>query len=451
MYPDKSSRSSQLLERGSAVIPGGNTRAAVFYAPYPIYAASGAGCRITDVDGVERIDFVNCNSAAIHGHCHPHVVEAVSRQARTLMNAGMPTEGEVRLAEILCDRLPAVEKVRFNNSGTEALMFAARAARAHTGRTIIARCEGTYNGSYDDLFTSVRPQPGQWGPSDRPSTVPYSEGLPPAVVRDVVVIPYNDAEAARRIFAELGDRIACVVIDPCPSYLGFLKASDMFLRTLRELTRRHGALLVYDEVFSFRLGYSGAQGYFGVHPDLTALGKMIGGGLPVGAVGGRADIMGLFDHSTGHARVEHSGTFSGNPMTMAAGIATLELLTPGTYERLAALGERARQGLRRALKEAGVVGQVRGEGSMIALLFHDIQYDNYRGFAAGFTAPTLEKAMTFHRFMLNHGVVFIAPGAFMLSTPMDEAVIDEMLEAASAGLREMGVARKPGEHTALTA
>lgn len=435
MYPDTNSRSFQLLQRGSRVIPGGNTRSAVFYPPFPLYMASGHGCHVVDVDGVERLDFVNCNSAAIHGHAHPRVVEAVTRQVQTLMAAGMPTEGEVRLAELICERLPSVEQVRFNNSGTEALMFAVRAARAHTGRTLIVRCEGTYNGSYDDLFTSVRPTPEQWGPASRPATVPYSEGLPPAVTQDVAMIPFNDPAAAERLFAELGDRVACVVIDPCPAYLGFTRASDEFLRTLRGLTRQHGALLIYDEVFSFRLDYHGAQGFFGVLPDLTALGKVIGGGLPVGAIGGSREVMQLFDHSHGHARVEHSGTFSGNPMTMAAGIATLELWTADACERLNVLGRRVRDGLRRALRDAGIAGQVRGEASMIVLLFHDMEFRDYRGFAPGFAAPILETAMEFHRYMLNHGVIFIPPGAFILSTPMTEREIDLMLEAAADGMR----------------
>lgn len=441
MYPDFSSRSYELLQRGSKVIPGGNTRSAVYYPPYPVYVERGHGCRITDVDGIERLDFINCNSAAIHGHGHPYVVEAVTRQARELMSAGMPTEGEIRLAELICERLPSVEQVRFNNSGTEALMFAVRAARAYTGRHLIVRCEGTYNGSYDDLFTSVRPMPAQWGAADRPATVLYSEGLTPAVVGDVVVIPFNDPDAARKIFSEIGDQVACVVIDPLPSYLGFTKASDSFLRTLRELTLHHGALLIYDEVFSFRLGYQGAQGYFGVHPDLTALGKVIGGGLPVGAIGGRAEVMKLFDHASGHARVEHSGTFSGNPMTMAAGIATLELLTPEAVAHLSQLGERTRRGLRKALADTGIVGQVRGEESMIVLMFHDIGYQDYRGFAAGFTPDVLGRAMWFHRFMLNHGVIFIAPGAFILSTPMTEVDVDRMLSVAVEGMAEM--ARNP--------
>lgn len=437
MYPDSQSRSCQLLQRGQRVIPGGNTRAAVFYPPYPIYVASGDGCRVTDVDGVERLDFINCNSAAIHGHGHPYVVEAVARQARTLMSAGMPTEGEIRLAELICERLPSVEQVRFNNSGTEALMFAVRAARAWTGRTVIVRCEGTYNGSYDDLFSSVRPQPGQWGPEDRPVTVPYSEGLTRQMLEDVVVIPFNDLAAAERVFAELGSRIACVVIDPCPSYLGFLKATPGFLGGLRSLTRLHGALLIYDEVFCFRLGYRGAQGFFGIPPDLTALGKVIGGGLPVGAVGGPRELMQLFDHSQGHARVEHSGTFSGNPMTMAAGIATLELLTPEAHDRLAALGERVRAGLRNALRAAGLAGQVRGEASMAVMMFHDIDYTEYRGFASGFVPANLERSMWFHRYMLNHGTMFIAPGAFTLSTPMTERDVDSMLDAAAAGCGEL--------------
>jgi glutamate-1-semialdehyde 2,1-aminomutase len=397
---------------------------------------SGRGCRVTDVDGVERLDFVNCNSAAIHGHQHPHVLDAVQRQATTLMCSGMPTEGEVRLAEMLCDRLPGVEQVRLANSGTEALMYAVRVARAVTGRSAVARVEGTYHGSYDSFYVSVRPSPEAWGPPTAPCSVPYSEGLPGTVVEDVLVLPFNDTATAQRLLEQHSDRIACIVVDPLPAFLGFLRASDEFLTMLRETATRCGMLLVFDEVFCFRLGPQGAQGFVGIDPDLTALGKVIGGGLPVGALGGKRQFMQLFDHSRGHARVEQSGTFSGNPMTVAAGIATLELLDASAFDRMSYLGQRLRDGLGTALRDAGVAGQARGEGSMNTLIFNDRDYANYREFVATMAAPgVLERAAWFHRFMLDQGVIFIPPGLFILSTPMTVADIDAVVQKAASGFQ----------------
>lgn len=438
MYADTSPESRALFERGVAVIPGGNTRSAVYYPPFPLYMASGRGARITDADGVERLDFVNCNSAAIHGHSHPGITRAVVEQAQRLLCSGMPTAGEVRLAEMLCERLPSVEQVRFANSGTEALMFAVRIARAATGRTRLARPEGTYHGSYDPLFVSIRPGPEAWGPANAPHSVPYSQGLPSSAPGDVLVLPFNDVEAARALLERHGRDLACIVVDPCPAYLGFAAATPDYLRLLRAMADRFGIVLLYDEVISFRLGYEGAQGYFGVLPDLTALGKVIGGGLPVGALGGRRSLMQLFDHRGGHAAVEQSGTFSGNPMTMAAGIACLEALDAAAFVHLAALGEQLRAGLRAALQATGVTGQVRGEASMTSLQFHPVQYRGYREFAAAAAAGgAAARGGWLHRYLLDHGVAIIPPGALFLSTAMTAADVDFALDAIRSGLAEM--------------
>jgi glutamate-1-semialdehyde 2,1-aminomutase len=435
-------RSRALYERGLRVIPGGNTRSSVYFPPHPLYMASGQGARVTDADGVERIDFVNCMSAAIHGHCHPRIVEAVTRQARTLLCSGMPTEGEVRLAELICARLPGVEQVRLANSGTEALMFAVRVARSTTGRARIARPEGTYHGSYDPFYVSVRPTPAGWGPAAQPSAMPQSEGLAPSVLQETLVLPFNDVAATRALIERHAADLACIVIDPFPAYLGFLGATPEYLAVLRELATRHGIVLIYDEVICFRLGPNGAQGHFGVLPDLTALGKVIGGGLPVGALGGRRELMQVFDHRSGHARVEQSGTFSGNPMTCAAGIAALEALDAAAYAHLQALGDRLREGLRGALKTTGVTGQVAGAASMVALQFHAVRYRNYRELAAAMAAPgVIGRVHWLHRWLLDHGVASISAGAFFLSTPMTAVDIDYTIAAATDGLAEM--ARRP--------
>ena len=257
------------------MLPSGSTRQAAFFKPYPIYAASGKGCRVTDVDGVERIDFVCNYSALIHGHCHPKIVEAMRKQAGELISIASPTRQEVRLAELVCERMPGIDRIRFCNSGTEGVMFTIKAARVYTGRPMIAKVEGAYHGSEDTASVSTSPMPDAWGDPQAPSSVP-----PPGATRHcaeaVVVMPMNDVEAARRIIGENRDQLAAVLIDPMVKNLGYERATPEFVSAIREETQKHGILLVFDEVYSFRLGYNGAQGELGINPDLTAMGKIIG-------------------------------------------------------------------------------------------------------------------------------------------------------------------------------
>jgi len=436
MYPDNNSNSKKLYDRASKVLPGGNSRQAIYYPPYPIYAHSGKGSTVKDVEGVERLDFVNCNSASILGHGNPQVIKAVQAQAERLMTTGMPTEGEIQLSEIIVDRLPAVEKVRFCNSGSEALMFAARAARAYTGKIKIACLEGAYHGSYDHFETSLSPMPDNWGPNEAPATVPATEGLSPSVLEEVIVLPANDVEATRALLEKHADELACVVIDPLVSRMGFLPLSQSYLKMIREVTKNNNMALIFDEVFSFRLGYNGAQGIFGISPDLTTLGKVIGGGLPVGAIAGNSDVMSVFDHAQGKARVELSGTFSGNPMSMAAGIATMEQLTPEAFVHLNHIGERARVGIRKAIEKTGIKAIVNGMGSLMSVLFIENNYNNYREFGINMmTCGALDTGKAFHRYLLNHGVLCIEPGGFIFSTANTEEEIDQLIEA-SAGFFE---------------
>ncbi|MBI4540964.1 MAG: aminotransferase class III-fold pyridoxal phosphate-dependent enzyme, partial [Gemmatimonadetes bacterium] len=284
MYPDPSSASARLFERACKVLPGGNTRTTVFLSPYPLYAVRGHGCQIIDAEGIERIDFLNNYTSLVHGHAHPAIVAAVREQLELGTCFPLPTESEILLAELLCDRVPSVERVRFTNSGSEAVMMAIKAARAFSGRPRIAKCEGAYHGSYDFVEVSLDASPEDWGEADHPRAVRYSKGTPDAVLSAVTVIPFNHVSAAERILSEHADTLAAVIVDPMPNRVGLIPATREFLSMLRRFTSEHGILLIFDEVITFRLGYEGAQQEFGVIPDMTTMGKIIGGGFPVGAV-----------------------------------------------------------------------------------------------------------------------------------------------------------------------
>jgi len=440
IYPDNNSISSQLYQRARQVLPWGSSRQAAFFKPYPIYAASGKGCRVTDADGVERIDFVCNYSTLIHGHCHPKIVEALRKQAGELISIASPTVQEIHLAEMICERMPSIERIRFCNSGTEGVMFTIKAARAYTNRPLIAKVEGAYHGSDDTAGVSTFARPDAWGDPDAPNSVPMS-GSTQHCAEAVVVMPMNDVEAARRIISENRDQLAAVLIDPMVKNLGYERATPEFVRAIREETSKHGILLIFDEVYSFRLGYNGAQGVLGVYPDLTAMGKIIGGGLPVGAVGGSAAIMDeLFDQTTS-PKLEHSGTFNANPMTMAAGAAALELWTPEEFDRVSALGDRARNGLREAINATAAKAVVRGATSCVALFHIDPQHElhNYRDSVQLMMEDPgmMERSYRFFVHMLNQGVLMTHHGFMLLSTAMTEKEIDHLVEMSADGLKKL--------------
>jgi glutamate-1-semialdehyde 2,1-aminomutase len=318
VYPDATSRSAQLYDRALASLPGGNSRTAVFREPYPIYINRGEGAYVWDVDGVKRLDLINNQSALVHGHSHPHIVKAVKAQVEKLTSVCAPTESEVVLAEELCRRVRSIERVSFCNSGSEAVLFAVRAARAHTGRDIVAKVEGSYHGNIDAVEISVFPKPNQWGDASAPQAQPEGLGIPTHVVENTLVLPFNDVDAARRLIQEHASQLACVLIDPAPPRMGFIEASDSFLQMLREETKRHGIVLIFDEVYAFRQSMGGAQQRRGVDADLTALGKLIGGGLPIGATAGSAEILSVFDPRNGGAKAGHAGTFTRCPWSRDA-------------------------------------------------------------------------------------------------------------------------------------
>jgi glutamate-1-semialdehyde 2,1-aminomutase len=444
-WAEPGSRSAQLFARARGVMPGGNTRTTVYMAPYPPYAASGEGCWVIDVEGDRRLDCLNNYTALIHGHAHPTVVGAAARRLGMGSSFPLPTPEEVDLAALLCDRLPSAEHVRFTNSGSEAVMMALKGARAYTGRPRIAKIEGAYHGSYDYAEVSLGSTPDNWGSLAAPASIAYSRGTPPSVLEDVVVLPFNHTEQAVARVERHARTLAAVLVDPVPNRVGLMPARREFLAALREVTRAHGIVLVFDEVISFRAGYHGAQGLFGVTPDVTTLGKIIGGGFPVGAVAGRAEVMAVFDPTHGPPAAPHGGTFNANPVTMAAGLAAMTLLTREAFDRLDDLGAKLRASLEECFARAGIPGRVAGVGSLFRLHPMDREPVDYRS-----ARPSPEESARLQRVvrrLMEHGVLMSMTGLGCLSTPMGNAELEALVETFAAVLaleREGRVTGAPG-------
>jgi glutamate-1-semialdehyde 2,1-aminomutase len=434
MYPKDHARSRELYRRALKSLPGGNTRTTVFMRPFPIYAASGAGCRVRDVDGNEYIDCINNFTSLIHGHAHPALIEAVTKQLALGSAFGMPTESEIDLAELLAARLPSVEQVRFSNSGTEAVMMALKAARAYTGRPKIAKCEGAYHGSYDYAEVSLDPAPSAWG-GNAPVSIAYARGTPESVLADVVTIPFNDVEAAVTLIREYGPQLACVLVDPMPNRAGLVPADKSYLQALRQMTREVGALLIFDEVITFRLGFHGAQDLWGIEPDLTTLGKIIGGGFPVGAIAGGKKFMAVFDPTSGKPALPHGGTFSANPVTMRAGLVAMQLLDKSAFARLDAIGQAVRDGIDAAFRKTGVPGRTVGLGSLLKIHFTDRKIRDYR--SAYLNEAEIRRQTVFNAGLLNRGILAASYGLMALSLPMTDADVDKIVKAAVASLEEV--------------
>jgi glutamate-1-semialdehyde 2,1-aminomutase len=424
-YASKTSRSRALHEEAVSVMPGGNSRTTTFFDPYPFYFQRGQGAHIWDADGIERVDFNNNYTSLVLGHATPDVIKAVQGVAEAGLSFPGPTEYEVRLAETLVRRVPSVESVRFTNSGTEATMNALRLARAFTGRPKIAKFEGAFHGTHDWVMVSVSGDTKAWGNRRRPKSVAWSDGIPPAVLKNVVVLPWNDSEACEAILAAEAATVAAVIVDPYMCNAGLLAPADGFLPRLREITERHGMLLIFDEVISFRTAWGGAQERLGLRPDLTTFGKIIGGGLPVGAFGGRRDVMALYDPRRGGARISQGGTFNANPVTMAAGLATLNALTPEAYGRLDALGDRLRGGVTRLLAATRRRAQVTGVGSLFWLHWTTETLTDYRSTRA----KDPELSVRVFMGMLNEGILMTPRGLGACSLAMSDEDVDRFVNA----------------------
>ena len=379
-YAEQTPASLAAFARAKRVFPGGYTRDAIMRGPHPTFVAHAQGATMTDVDGRALTDFwFNATSLPL-GHAHPAVVAAIEAQAPRGTAYFAPTLSEVALAELLLDRLPAAQRIRFANSGSEAVMMALRFARARgaatrgAGCSTIVKFEGSYHGSYDDVSWSVSPPPAEAGARDAPNAVPETSGLAGTAGR-VAVLPFDDAAVLTRYVEAHHREIAAILVEPMANRIGLLMPDRDFLLAARALADRFGIVLIFDEVIAFRVGYGGVQGLLGIAPDLTTLGKIIGGGFPVGAIAGRADILDLSTPDRG-ARVAHAGTFNGNPMMAVAGHATMSELTPDAFERLGALGAYAREQLGQAA--AGLPLQVTGAASLFKVTATARRLRDYR-------------------------------------------------------------------------
>jgi len=424
VYAARTVASASRAAEASRVMPGGDTRSITWFRPHPLFVEEGRGCELVDVDGHVYLDLLSNYTSLVHGHAHPAIAAAVARQAARGTAFAAAHDGQVRLARLLCERVSSVERVRFCNSGTEAVMLAVRLARAFTGRPLVAKVEGGYHGSWDGVEVSVEPPLDLAGPVERPAVVPESEGLLPGTTDSVVVLPFGDLAATTAILDPLAEHLAAVIVEPVAGVAGMIPTERGYLQGLRVLTQRLGALLVLDEVITLRLAPGGAQALYGVSPDLTTMGKIIGGGLPVGAVGGREEVMALTDPGR-PGFLPHSGTFNGNVATTAAGVAALELLTAAECERLNGLGDRFREAICALGAELDLPVTATGLGSLLTVHLLEDPPRNYR--EARRADP--EGMRLLHLALLNEGVFAARRGMLCLSTPMGESGVDQALAA----------------------
>ena len=432
-YQDMTPKSKAAWEEAKQYLPGGDSRNSIFWNPYPIFVEEASGAYVVDADGTDRLDFIGTMTTLILGHAPQPVVDAVRSQLEQGVVYNAPNRHQVRLARLLCERIPSFDLVRFTNSGTEATLNTIRASRAFTGRDLIAKAEGGYHGSHDVVSVSVRVDPGKAGERLRPDSLPATEGLAEGILDSVVVIPFNETEAAKVILEQHKDDLAAIIVEPMLGSVGMLPATHEFLAMLREFSNDNGVVLIFDEVISFRVAPGGSQEYYGITPDMTSLGKIVGGGFAVGAFGGRHDIMDLYDPTNG-PRVAHAGTFNANPATMLAGAVTLEQLTPEVYRRLAEVTEYLRHGLREVGRELEIPVQVTGLGSLFGIHFQDDTLVGYRDIAKA------DSGFRHNVFLglLNEGILMAPNLVGAVSTVIGEQEVDAFVDAFRTVLQRQG-------------
>jgi glutamate-1-semialdehyde 2,1-aminomutase len=413
LYRRRTVKSEAWYQRARQVMPGGDTRTGTYHLPYPLFIERGQGCRLWDADGNEYFDFLNNFTSLLHGHAHPSVHEALVTQGTQGTVHGSANSLQVRLAELLVERVASVDQVRFCNSGTEATLFALRAARAFTGKTKIMKMEGGYHGSHDWVSVATAP----------PYETKAGAGLSPGALSEVVLGSFNDLDQTASLIREHKDQLAAVIVEPMMGAGGGIVAEPEFLHGLRQVTEECGVLLVLDEIITFRLGYGGMQEHYGIKPDLTSFGKIVGGGLPIGAFGGRAEVMATYDPSR-PGTITHSGTYNGNAATMAAGLRSLELFTRSAVAELNQKGDAHRERLNKILAASGVEGIVAGFGSTMQCHFMAPPLRNARDANRG----DRRLLQLLHVGMLVNGIFAPSRQMYILSTAMTDEVLDQMAE-----------------------
>jgi glutamate-1-semialdehyde 2,1-aminomutase len=402
----------------------------VYFDPYPTYIERGEGCTIYDADGNRYIDFNNNYTSLIHGHAHPAVVEAVQAQVARGTIYGSPATCQYELAGTLCERIPSVERLRFCNSGTEATMMAMRLARAYSDKDVILKMDGGYHGTHDFAEVNITASPES---DAHPPLRKEGQGTPDCILEAMMVVPFNDLVAVEETLSAYNHRIAAVIVEPMMNAGGLVAARPGYLAGLRKLADEYGVLLIFDEVVTFRLSLGGWQLLDGVMPDITTLGKIIGGGFPVGALGGKAEIMEMFN-PTRPGSLKHSGTFNGNSITMVAGLATLKHYGQGEIARLNGLGERLRQGITAAFHAHGLKVNVTGRGSLAYMHWTDREISTAADSARA-AREAGQLLMLLQLGLLNHGIWVPYRGEWAVSTPMTEQEIDQAAETVADVLK----------------
>jgi glutamate-1-semialdehyde 2,1-aminomutase len=423
-YADRRPRSHELHERARCVLPGGNTRTQVFFRPFPFYVSSAEGCWLEDVDGLRYRDLVNNYTSLIHGHAHPEVVEAIAAQAARGTALGAPSPQEVLLAEELTARVPSLDQVRFTNSGSEAVLAAVKTARIATERDLIVKLEGSYHGGAESVQLSVASM-GALG------EVVAEPGVPLPLTVTTRVLPVDDPELALTTLREIGPRAAALIVEPMLGGTTMVPLPRDLLASLMTIARERDMLVIFDEVLSFRLGYGGLQGEYGLVPDLTALGKIIGGGLPVGAFGGRRDLMEVWDPRQPTPRYA-AGTFNANPLTMAAGLAAIRALTSSSIDRINRAGDRLRAAFNGHARRRGVPLVASGYGSILQI------HEGEQAPASHRQRARRDRRLVEATFLRLLGLgVFVTPrGTANVSTALTESDVLAVEEALAAALDE---------------
>jgi len=427
--------SQALYKRAKEVMTGGVSRNTIYRRPHPFYVASAKGSYVTDIDANTRVDFANNMASLIHGHAHPAIIEAVYEQMQRGTAYTLGSEVEVAFGELLVERNHNFEKIRFVNSGTEAVMSMIKAARAYTGRPKIAKAEGAYHGTYDFAEISQIVKPNNWGDIDKPNSVPVTAGTPENVKSDVIVFPYNDTERTLKLLEANKKDLACVLLDPVSHRIGMFPIEEDYLIAIYNWTRKHKVLLVFDEVVTYRVTYSGAQHLYPVKPDMTALGKIIGGGFPVGAIAGDAKYMSVFDPTRKIIKQPHSGTFSANPITMTAGKVAMELFDRKAVDDINNITEIAKKQIGEAIKEADVPVIITGAGSMFRMHLRHKAPRNYR---ETYQCPEERKLIVdfLDYLFLHEDIIMINTFACMLATTITQVEVDRLTQSLLKGFKK---------------
>lgn len=447
-YKKNTTESATLFKKAKKVIPGGVTANIKYIDPHPIVMERAKGSRLYDVDNNEYIDYLLSYGALIHGHGHPHVTEAVMNQMKEAGTTifGTPHRLEPLMAEKLISLYPGIERVRFTNSGLEATLLAIRTAAAYSGKSKIAKFEGHYHGGYDQVLISVNPNEQEAGDAKQPTPTPESSGLPQHYLDNTIIMPFNDLEATERLLRQHLDELSCLIMEPIQG--GFIPADSEFIAEVRKLTEELGIVLIFDEVKTgFRLGLGGAQEIYGVKPDLTALGKVLGGGFPVGAIGGKKEMMEVLapdqakdvltagaENADKKQALFHSGTYNGHPTVLAAGLATIELLEHGdTMKELFSRTRVLRKHLEDLYKSYDIPMQTVGEGSIFNIVLSDAPIINYRDLSTANT--TLRKEIDFE--LLNLGIYTKPLNRYSMSTAHTKEDISLTIEAHEKAIKKV--------------